>query len=187
VNENSKKISLISLFLLFVRTGAILLGGGYVILPILQRDFVQKGKLLTNDEMLDYFAIAQTMPGIVAANISMLTGYKIKGIAGALAGMFGIILVPFWIIVLLASVLGLLVTNNYVQGIFWGVGIAVIALIIITSYEIWENTKRDLFFYFIFLVALISLLIFDFSPVKTIITFSIVGVIYKKLRKRCKQ
>jgi len=184
VNKNTK---IISLFILFVRTGAILLGGGYVILPILQRDFVQKGKLLTNEELLDYFAIAQIMPGIVAANISMLIGYKLRGFMGALAGMFGIIFIPFWIIVLLASILGVLVENTYLQGVFWGVGIAVIALIIITTYEIWENTKRDLFFYFIFLAALISLLIFDFSPVKTVITFSVVGVIYKRLRERCKQ
>ena len=117
-----------------MKIGAILLGGGYVILPILTEEFVEKRKLVSSDEMLDFYAISQSLPGIVAANISMLVGYKLRGKTGAVTAMFGIIFVPFWTIVLLASLLSKITENSYVQGIFWGVGVAVIALIILTYF-----------------------------------------------------
>ena len=107
-------MSLFKLFLIFVKIGAILLGGGYVILPILQNEFVEKRNLISQDELVDYFALSQTLPGIVAANISMFIGYKLKGKWGALAGMLGIISVPFIIIILLASVLSFFTENQTV-------------------------------------------------------------------------
>ena len=70
-----KKISLIKLFLIFVKIGAILLGGGYVILPILRNEFIERRSLINDDDLMDYFALSQTLPGIIAANISMFIGY----------------------------------------------------------------------------------------------------------------
>ena len=137
-------MSLFKLFLIFVKIGAILLGGGYVILPIMTNEFVEKRNLVTHDDMIDYFALSQSLPGIIAANISMFIGYKLRGKWGALAAMIGVTFVPFWCIVLLASVLGTLVNNSYVQGALWGVGVAVIALIMLTVRERWQNPKRNL-------------------------------------------
>ena len=150
---------LFKMFLIFVKIGAILLGGGYVILPILQNEFSEKRKMITNEELANYFALSQSLPGIVAANISMFIGYRLKGKLGAMCAALGVIFVPFWIIVLLASVLGVLVNNLIIQGILWGIGIAVIALILLTVREMWQNSNRDIFFYVIFLLSLISLLI----------------------------
>ena len=125
-------MSLFKLFLIFVKIGAILLGGGYVILPIMTSEFVDKRNLVSHDDLINYFALAQSLPGIIAANISMFIGYKLKGKWGAVAAMAGVTFVPFWCIVLLASVLGALTNNSYVQGALWGVGISVIALIVLT-------------------------------------------------------
>ena len=140
-----QKISLLKLYFIFVKIGAILLGGGYVILPILLSEFSEKRSLVSKDEIIDYFALSQSLPGIIAANISMFVGYKLAGKTGSLLGMLGIITVPFFVIIVLASILGLFVENTYIQSILWGVGIAVIALILLTIREIWQNSKRDLF------------------------------------------
>ncbi len=131
----SKKVSLIKLFLIFTKIGAILLGGGYVILPIMTSEFVDKRKLVEHDDVIDYFALAQSLPGIIAANMSMFIGYKLRGKWGAVIAMVGVTFVPFWCIVLLASIISSLVNNSYVLGALWGVGISVIALIMLTVRE----------------------------------------------------
>ena len=175
------KISLLKLYLIFLKIGAILLGGGYVILPILISELSEKRKLIEQNEIVDYFAISQSLPGIIAANISMFVGYKLHGKFGAVVAMFGIISAPFLSIILLASILSLLTENSIVQGAFWGIGIAVIALIVLTTREIWQKSNKDLFFYIIFASSLTALLVFNLSPIQTILIISIIGVIYKKL------
>lgn len=176
-------MSLFKLFLIFVKIGAILLGGGYVILPIMTNEFVDKRNLVSHDDIIDYFALSQSLPGIIAANMSMFIGYKLKGKWGALAAMIGVTFVPFWCIVLLASIIGALVNNSYVQGALWGVGVAVIALIILTVREMWQKSTRNAYFYTIFVLTLLTLLVFKLSPIQTILMFSILGVVYKRLRE----
>ena len=176
----TKKISLFNLFLVFVKIGAILLGGGYVILPIVTSEFVDKRNLISHDDFIDYFALSQSLPGIIAANISMFVGYKLRGKLGAIVAMLGVIMVPFACIVLLASVLGILAENRIVNGALWGVGISVIALIMLTVREMWQKSVRDKFFYTIFILALLTLLVFKLSPIKTILLFTVVGVLFKR-------
>lgn len=180
-------MSLFKLFLIFVKIGAILLGGGYVIFPILQHEFTVKRKLITEDDLINYYAIAQSLPGIVAANMTTFIGYKLKGKLGALSAMFGIIFVPFWIIVILASILDIFINNVFVQGLLWGVGVAVIALILLTVREMWQKSKRSLFFYIIFLSALTALLIFKLSPINTILIFSFFGILTRILQRNIRR
>jgi len=176
-------MSLFKLFLIYVKIGAILLGGGYVILPVMTSEFVDKRKLITYDEMIDYYALAQSLPGIIAANTSMFIGYKLCGKSGAVIAMLGVTFAPFWCIVLLASVLGALVNNSYVQGALWGVGVAVIALIILTVREMWQKSNKNAYFYTIFILTLAALLLFNLSPIQAIVIFTAAGVLYKRLRR----
>ena len=176
-------MSLFKLFLIFVKIGAILLGGGYVILPILTSEFVEKRNLISHEELIDFFALSQSLPGIIAANISMFIGYKLRGKWGALVAMFGVTFIPFWCIVLLASVLASLVNNSIVQGALWGVGVSVIALIMLTVREMWQKSYRNKFFYIIFSLTLITLLIFKLSPIQTILLFTFIGIGYKRFRE----
>lgn len=174
-------MSLFKLFLIYVKIGAILLGGGYVILPIMTNEFVDKRNLISHDDLIDYFALAQSLPGIIAANMSMFIGYKLKGKWGALVAMIGVTFIPFWSIVLLASILGALTQNSYVLGALWGVGISVIALIMLTVREMWNKSTKNIFFYTIFILTLISLLIFKLSPIQSILLFTLIGVGFKRL------
>ena len=182
-----KKISLLKIFWIFLKIGAIALGGGYVILPIIKTEIVDKRELISNEDLMDYFVVSQSLPGIIAANISMFTGHKLRGLQGAIVATLGVITIPFFSIVLLASILGKLLSNVYVQGVFWGVGIAVVALLMLTARELWRNTKRDLFFYLIFIFSLVSLLIFNISPISTILIFVMLGVVFKIVVMRCKK
>ena len=150
----------------------------------MQSEFSEKRHIVPKDELVNYFAVAQTLPGIVAANMTMFIGYRLKGKMGAVAAMIGVIFVPFWCIVILASVLDKFVNNSFVQGAMWGVSVAVIALIVLTVREMWQNSKRNLFFYLIFLSALIALLIFKMSPIHTILLFSVFGVMIKIFLKK---
>ena len=174
---------LLDLFFIFVKIGAILLGGGYVILPIMQHEFAEKRKLVSSYDIINYYTLSQSLPGIVAANMTMFIGYRLKGKFGALAAMFGVIFVPFWIIVLLAAILEALVDNTYIHGLLWGVSVAVVALILLTVREMWQKSNRNLFFYILFLSALIALLIFKLSPINTIIIFSILGVFTRIIQR----
>ena len=176
-------MSLLKLFLIFCKIGAILLGGGYVILPIMTSEFVDKRNLVSHDDIVDYFALAQSLPGIIAANMSMFIGYKLRGKWGAIVAMLGVTFVPFWCIVLLASVLSTLVNNSYVQGALWGVGVPVTALIMLTVREMWQKSKKNAFFYTIFILTLITLLVFKLSPIQTILLFTLIGVGYKRFRE----
>ena len=177
-------ISLLDLYMIFVKIGAILLGGGYVILPIVLTEFAQKRNLITHEEIVDYFALSQSLPGIIAANISMFIGYKLKGKFGALIAMLGVITVPFLIIVTLASVLNTLVGNSIVNGIFWGVGVSVVALIMLTVLEMWQKSNRDTYFYVIFIATLLALTLLEYSPIRAIIVFTVVGVLYKRFLEK---
>lgn len=172
-------MSLIELFMIFTKTGAILLGGGYVILPILANEFTDKRKIITSEELTNYFALSQSLPGIIAANMAMFIGYKLHGKLGAVVAIAGIIFVPFWCIVILSSVLEALVGNSIVEAALWGVGIAVIALITLTIKEIWQKTDKNAFFYFIFIMSLFTLLWLRLSPIQVILIFSIIGVLIK--------
>ncbi len=174
------KISALNLYGIFVKIGAILLGGGYVILPILTSELCKKRNLIKEEDIVNYFALSQSLPGIVAANISIFTGYKLLGKKGAAAAMSGVITVPFISIAFLATVIQYFINNRFVNGIFWGVGIAVIALIILTVREIWQKSKRNTFFYLMFLFALILLLIIKLPPVHVIILCSVIGILVKK-------
>lgn len=176
-----QKVSLFKLFMIFVKIGAILLGGGYVILPILMSEFVEKRDWLSEGELVDFFALSQSLPGIIAANISMFVGYKLRGKIGAIVAMIGVVFVPFLVITILASFLNILTENKFINGILWGVGVAVVALILLTVRELWQKSIKNNYFYIIFVLSLCSILFFELSPIKTIFIFVFLGVLFKTL------
>ena len=180
----TKKISLWQLFCACAKVGLILLGGGYVILPVMQSEFVDKRGWITYDELVKYYALSQSLPGLIAINTSIFVGYKIRGKFGALTSIIGLIFYAFWMIVCLASILTKLTTNSYVQGLLWGVGVAVIVLIIASIRDMWGKSMTSKFAYLVYIFALILMLTLKLSPALTIIVTVVVGLIYKTLEKK---
>lgn len=179
-----KKVSLWQLFCACVKIGLILLGGGYVILPVMQSELVEKRGWITDEELVEFYALSQSLPGIIAINTSIFVGYKIRGKWGALTAIIGLVFSAFWMIVALASVLAKLTTNSYVQGLLWGVEVAVIVLIIMSVREMWGKSMRSKFSYAVFLFAMGLMLFGKVSPALTIIITVVVGLLYKTLTKK---
>ena len=178
-----KKITLSEIFLAFLYSGLILLGGGYIILPILQSELVDKREWLTSDELTDYYAVSQSLPGLIAINMSILVGYKLRGKFGAVAGVLGITFFAFWAIVCLASIISKLTNNNYVQGAFWGIEIAVVILIISAVREMWSKAIKDKGGLILYFIALGIMLCTNISPAYIIIGSVFVGIIWKYSEK----
>ncbi|MDL2265389.1 chromate transporter [Parabacteroides sp. OttesenSCG-928-G07] len=116
------------LFFTFARIGMFTIGGGYAMVPLIERDVVNKG-WLSKEEFLDIFAIAQSMPGVFAVNIAIFVGYKLKGIPGSILCALGTILPSFLIILLIALFFTQIQENVWVEKIFKALRPAVVALI----------------------------------------------------------
>ena len=179
-NDNVK---IADIFLAFLYSGLILLGGGYVILPILHSELVNKREWLTSEELTDYYAVSQSLPGLIAINMSILIGYKLRGKSGAIAGVCGITFFAFWAIVLLASVISRFTANPFVQGAFWGIEIAVVVLIISAIREMWSKSVNSFDTVLVYLVVLSVMLFTKISPAFIIIASILFGILYKGLRK----
>ena len=119
----------LDLFLTFARVGAATFGGGYAMLPILQREVVEKKGWSSNEELTDYFAIGQCTPGIIAVNTSIFIGYKRKGVAGGVAAALGVVTPSVIVITLIAAFLANFADYPVVRHALAGVNACVVALI----------------------------------------------------------
>lgn len=163
----------------FFKVGTLLLGGGYVILPLLQCELVDKKGWATNEELCEYYALGQSVPGIIAANMSIFVGYKLLRQKGAFAAAAGIVSPAFIAIILIAKVLEELIKLNFIQSIFWGVGVGVVIMVIMAVKEMWAKSVVDKFAFAIFLSAFILSAFLKVSPVFVIIASAFAGIIYK--------
>lgn len=171
-----KEISFLNIFKVFFKIGVILLGGGYVIIPIMKNELIEKRNWLSDDEICDYYCVSQCLPGIIAVNMSILVGYRLLKFKGVIASVFGMGLSPFVSIVIVAKLLNQIVQIPFIEGLFWGVNLSVIILIYLTLKEMWTKSIVDKFsvFWFIFILILFILKI---SPVYLIILSIIFGII----------
>lgn len=167
-----------NIFKTFFKVGTLLLGGGYVILPLLQTEIAEKKGWATTDEIIEYYALSQSLPGIIAANISIFVGHKVLGIRGAIAALSGIIMPAFLAIILIANILAELVTKHSIKSLFAGVGVGVVVLIILTIKEMWSKSIVDKFSAIIFVLAVILSYI-KISPVWIIFGAVLLGILYK--------
>ena len=171
----------------FFKVGTLLLGGGYVILPLLQSELIEKKEWISNDDLCEYYALSQSIPGLIAANVSIFVGYKLRRTLGAIVAICGIITPAFLSIILLAKILQEIINLSFIQGIFWGVGIGVLVLIYLATKEVWKKSVTDKFTYSIFFGVLILSLCFKISPAILIIISALIGIVVqfsKKFQKK---
>ena len=134
---------LIALYLAFLRIGAVNFGGGYAMLPLLERDLVQTRGWTTTDDLTDYFAIGQCTPGLIALNVATFIGSRRKGVAGAIAATLGFITVPIIIILLIATFLQGFADLPVVQNAFAGIRVCFCVLIIQAVMRLWSKSVVD--------------------------------------------
>lgn len=173
-----------SIFKTFFKVGTLLLGGGYVILPLLTSELVEKKHWITSDELCEFYALGASLPGIIAANTAIFTGRKLLGRKGAIAATIGIVLPSFLAIVLLASILSEIVDKPSVQHIFWGVGIGVITLLFLAVKEMWTKCVVDKFSICVYSVCLI-LAFTRVIPLSLIVILALVlGIIFQRIEDK---
>ena len=128
----AEKSLLLKLFTTFFKIGAFTFGGGWAMISIIEREIVDKHKWIDKTEFLDLLAVAQSMPGILAVNISVVIGDKLRSLKGSLAAASGTIMPSFLIILLIAMFLtpDLITGNTVISSIFKGIRPAVVALIV---------------------------------------------------------
>ena len=134
---------LLELYLAFLKIGAVNFGGGYAMLPLLERDLVQDRGWTTTQDLTDYFAIGQCTPGLIALNVSTFIGSHRKGIPGAIAATIGFVTVPIMIILIIATFLQGFADYPVVQNAFAGIRVCVCVLIVQAVLRLWNKSVID--------------------------------------------
>lgn len=169
------------LFITFLKIGTFTIGGGYAMIPLIQREVVTRRGWLTDTEMLDAIALSQTMPGILAANIASIVGQRLRGLRGALVAVLGNILMPIIFIILIAALFRQFKDIPAVQHIFMGLRPAVVALIAAPVFTLARKAGVTLRTVWIPILAALLISLFGVSPVLVILIALICGWIYSKL------
>ena len=175
---------IIEIFILFFKIGAFTIGGGYAMLSLIEDEIVNKKKWLDHEEFLDGMAIAQSTPGVLAVNISLITGYKIAGFLGMFAGMLGAVLPSFFIVLFLSQILLAYGNHPLVVAIFNGVKPAITALILISVYRIGKSANINRYNFVIPLIVAVLIKYFRVSPIFIIIATMILGNIFYILKEK---
>ena len=171
----------LDMFLTFAQIGGLTFGGGYAMLPILQREVVEKKKWATEEELMDYFAIGQCTPGIIAVNTATFVGQKHCGILGSLAATLGVITPSFFIISLLAGVIEAFSHILWVQYAFGGIRVCVCVLIFNAVMKLFKKAVIDKFTLGIFLIVALGSCLTDVSPIIFVIISAIASIAIKVL------
>ena len=177
-------MSLIKLYLMFLKIGSLMIGGGYSMLPLLIRELVERNKIITEDELTDYMAVAQCTPGVIAINTATFVGYKVKRVRGAIVASLGVITGPLILIVLIAAVLQGLSQFPIVEHIFAGIRLAVCALITAAVNKLFKKTVVNPTTFIMFLLAFLFVAVGGVSPVFIVLGAAIIGLAWGGL-KRC--
>ena len=171
---------LLDLFCTFFRIGLFTFGGGYAMLPLLQREIVEKKKLATEEELLDYFAVGQCTPGIIAVNTATFVGFKEKKLSGAIFATLGIVAPSLVIITIIAALLSNFAHIAAVQNAFAGIRVAVCVLILNSIVKLWKKSVVDKLTFVVFLAVFVgSVLLGSVSPVAFIVAAAVLGIVVR--------
>ena len=167
---------LMQLFLTFAKVGVMTFGGGYAMLPILQREVVDGKRWATEEELMDYFAIGQCTPGIIAVNTATFIGQKHRGFWGALFATVGVVFPSLVIISLLAGVIEAFSHLVWVQNAFGGIRVCVCILILNAVLKLYKKAVLDIPTFLIFLSVTVCSSLLSISPVVYVLISAAVGI-----------
>lgn len=170
------------LFLTFCRIGGLTFGGGYAMLPMLQKEVVENRKWATEEQIMDYYAVGQCTPGIIAVNTATFVGYNNRGVLGAIAATAGVVFPSLIIIMIIAAFISNFADLAIVQHAFAGIRVAVGVLVLNAIIKLWKSGVKDIVGIIIFVVTFSVSLLFNLSPVYVVIGAIIVGILAGRKR-----
>ena len=171
---------LLDLFWTFAKVGVMTFGGGYAMLPILQREVVEGKGWATDEELADYFAIGQCTPGIIAVNTATFIGKKHAGIPGGILASLGVVFPSVVIITLLASLITSFANFPAVKHAFAGIRVCVCVLIFNSVLKLGKSAVKDKPTLVIALVVMALALLTDLSPVVFVVLAAIAGLLLSR-------
>ncbi len=174
---------LLSLFLTFAKIGSITFGGGLTMLPLLTREIVEKRKWATEEQLLDYYAVGQCTPGIIAVNTATFIGYYQAGVLGGIFATIGMVTPSIIIIVAVAALLQQFMEYQIVASALMGIRAVVCALLSHTVITLARKSLVDVVTVVLFILGLILCFVFDITPIIIVIIGGVLGVVIGKIKE----
>lgn len=175
--ENKRK-RLLELLLVFLKIGVFAFGGGYAMIPLIQKETVEKKKWVSPEDIVDIVAIAESTPGPIAISASTFVGYRIAGVAGAALATIGVIVPSFIIIFVLSFVLRQFESITAVKYAFFGIRAGVLALIVNALISVYKQCPKKIISYIIMLGAFVAVAFLGVNVLLVIAVCAVVGLIY---------
>ncbi len=178
------KKTIIRLFSSFIKIGAFTFGGGYAMIPLIQKEVVEKRKWITDKEILEIIAIAESTPGPIAVNAATFIGYKTAGFWGALGATMGVVLPSFLIIAAVSLILRQFENLKAVKFAFEGIRAGVLALIVKALVSMYKQCPRNNISYIIAAIAFLLVTFFGLNVPAVIIVCAVIGLVYSIMAER---
>ena len=184
MDKKNKRLTLLRLFWVFLKAGTFTFSGGLAMLPLIQKDVIDKYDMLDKETFLDYAALSQTLPGVIALNCGVFVGRKVAGIAGALAAGFGTVLPAFVAMLVVAILLDSIPKTGIIQSVFAGVRSASAALILYSAISLGSKNFKKPFPIALIALSFVIVLFFNVSAFWVILCAALAGLAYKMTRER---
>ncbi|MCF0206243.1 MAG: chromate transporter [Bacteroidales bacterium] len=172
------------LFWSFFKIGSFTIGGGYAMIPLMEKEIVDERHWLEKEDFIDIMSLSQAMPGVFAVNMATNVGYRLKGVGGAVSAVLGNIIVPILLILALAMFFRQFSENEIVESIFMGIRPAVVALICAPVFKMAKTAKISWGNFWIPILAALLIWCFGVSPVLIILAAGLCGFLYGRLKSR---
>ena len=174
VADMDKKVSLWQLFWVFAKIGAFTIGGGYAMIPLIQAEMSRRG-WIADDDLPDIVALSQSAPGVMAVNISIFAGHKLRGFKGSVTATLGSILPSFLIILGIAMFFSAFKDNPYVERAFKGIRPVVISLIAIPMVNMARKSCKNIWTWLLAAASLVLVAFLNVSPIYIILCVLVLG------------
>ena len=171
------------LFLTFLKIGAFTFGGGYAMIPLIQREVADNRRWVSEKDILDVVAIAESTPGPIAINAATFIGFKVAGKLGALCATLGVVLPSFCIIAAISCVLEAFQHLRAVRYAFWGIRAGVLALILKALWSLYRQCDKDWFSYAIMALAFAAVAFLHLSAIAVILACASLGILAFQMRR----
>lgn len=175
---------LLDLFISFVKVGAVMFGGGYAMLPILQASLVDKKHWITQEEIMDCYAISQCTPGVIAVNTATFVGHKLAKIPGAIIASLGVVFPSVVVITVIAMFLRNFADLEVVRNAFAGIRVCVCVLVVNAVIKLWKSAIVSKFSIVVFLIVLGLAAFTDLSKIYFVVGAGLAGFCAWQIKKR---
>ena len=178
--------TLLQLFAAFARVGVMTFGGGYAMIPILEREIVDRHGWATSEELMDYYAVGQCTPGVIAVNTATFVGYSVAGVPGGIVATLGVVFPSLLIITVIAGILTNFADIPAVRSAFAAIRVCVCVLIFNAVIKLWKKAVPDKAALMLFLLVFVLSVFLDISPIVFVVLCAVAGIVLTRMGVRGK-